>query len=281
MRTLWLAMLVVAGVAFARPNPSPLWELLNHERNDVVPRHLEPQEMRDATEFFSELVRAAPGGVLPQGLEDRAAQHGFDVILDQEKGWVILQPATAFADGFYVVRLTEQDPVVVQAPHAWYDLKTGRLASLLFEEGVGQVLMMNSGQRYAVERADLAHHDDTYFQAFTIAAAQSLDQPLVVQLHGFADENSRASTVLSPGSALADPADLAASRKDLSSLLPGRSKSGDAVPKLAGRTNAQGIALSSHARFLHLELSKKARSELVEEPETRAELAEMLEDWAR
>ncbi|MCP4806810.1 MAG: hypothetical protein GY884_15815 [Proteobacteria bacterium] len=280
MRTLWLGILL-AGVALARPNASPLWEDLNDQRNDATPRHLTPAEMRDATELFGELVRTAPGGVLPQGFETRADAMGFSVRVDEENGWVVMEPATEAADGLYVVRMTESSPVIVQAPHAWYDLKTGRLASLLFEEGTGQLLMLNSGQRYAFERADLAHADDTYYQAFTIAAAQSLDQPLVVQLHGFADENSRASTVLSPGSALADPADLADSRWDLTGLLPGRSKSGDSVPKLAGRTNSQGIALSSHARFLHLELSKKARSELVQEPEVRAELAEMLEDWTR
>lgn len=278
MRSIWL---VLIALAFARPNASPLWDDLNAQRSDTLPSTLAPAEMRAATELFGELVRVAPSGVLPQDFERDAAALGFDVLVDEEAGWVVLQPSGDAADGLYVVRMSPVSRVVVQAPHAWYDLKTGRLASLLFEEGTGQVLMMNSGQRYAFDRADVAHRDDTFFQAFTLGAAMAMDQPLVVQLHGFADENSRASAVLSPGSALADPADLAASRRELSSLLSGRSKSGDAVPKLAGRTNSQGIALSSHARFLHLELSKKARTELAEDPETRQGLAELLEGWSR
>ena len=110
---------------------------------------------------------------------------------------------------------------------------------------------------------------------------EGLDQPLVIQLHGFGKKQTRAVAVLSPGSALHDPDVLAEFRGDLDFLLRGRAASGETVPKLAGRRNAQGIALSSRARFLHLELSSKARKHLVEDPELRADFAEMLEGWAR
>jgi len=273
---------LLISLAFAGLDPSPLWEAVDAARNDAIPTSLDPTDQAIATDFFAELVRTAPTGVLPQGFERRAAALGLDV--EQGEDFVLLRPSGGAADGVYIVRLGEvEHPVVLQAPHAWFDLKTGRLACLLFEEGVGQVLMMNSGQRYGVEdaNADLADRSDTLFQAFTLGAAEALDQPLVVQLHGFGKKRTRAAAVLSPGSALHDPDVLAESRDELDYLLRGPTASGEAVPKLAGRQNAQGIALSSRARFLHLELSSKSRKHLVEDAELRAEFAGMLEAWAR
>ena len=273
---------LLVALSFARMDDSALWSAVDAARNDAVPTSLAPDEQATASRFFSELVRTAAAGTLPRDLETRAAALGLDV--EQGEGFVLLRPSGGAADGIYIVRIGEvDDPVVLQTPHSWFDLKTGRLGCLLFEEGVGQVLMMNSGQRYGVEgaNADLADRSDTLFQAFTLGAAEALDQPLVVQLHGFGKKRTRAVAVLSPGSALHDPDVLASSRGELDELLRGKAVSGEAVPKLAGRHNAQGIALSSRARFLHLELSSKSRKQLVEDAELRAEFAAMLEDWAR
>lgn len=273
---------LLLALAWARPSESELWSAADAARNDAVPTSLKPSDMSIASDFFAELVRTAPGGVLPQDFERRAEALGFDVELTED--FVFLRPAGGAADGLYAVRLSESDhPIVLQTPHSWFDLKTGRLGCLLFEEGVGQVLMMNSGQRYGVEGsvADVADLSDSYFQAFTLGAAEGLDQPLVVQLHGFGKKQTRAVAVLSPGSALHDPDVLSESREELDFLLRGTAASGEAVPKLAGRKNAQGIALSSRARFLHLELSPKARKHLVEDEELRADFGLMLEDWAQ
>ncbi len=265
----------------ASSDPSPLWAELDGQRTDGTPAQLEPAEMREAQRLFADLAAVTPSGEEPADLDERAARLGLRVDRPAHGEWLVLSPAEPGAVGFYVFRLSLVDnPLVLQAPHAWYDLRTGRLGCLLFEEGSGQILMTNSGQRYAADHADLAYQTDTLYQAATQGIAQGLQDPLMLQLHGFGKATTRRAAVVSPGSALYDPAELAGIRDGLDDLFRGRIGSGDEVPRLAGRTNAQGIVLSSHVRFLHLELSSTARSSLVSDPELRAELRALLEGWA-
>ena len=275
--SVWLLALLLG----ASLNPSPLWNELDGERTDATPALLQPDQMRQAQRLFADLAALTPNGAEPRDLDQRAEQLGLRVERPEHGGWVALKPAEPGAEGFYLFRLgPAEQPLVLQAPHAWYDLRTGRLASLLFEEGHGQVLMMNSGQRYAADHADLAHQSDTLYQAATQGVSEGLQDPLVLQLHGFGKKSARRAAVVSPGSALYDPSELAQVREQLDELFRGRIGSGDEVPKLAGRTNAQGIVLSSHVRFLHLELSSSSRKQLTSDAELRAEFAAMLELWA-
>ncbi len=279
MRAWLLGLSLLLGVSGV--DASPLWVELDGLRADLTPSQLDPEAMREAQRLFADLAALTPSGEEPADLDERAARFGLSVQRPEHGEWLALSPSVPGAEGFYVFRLSQvASPLVLQAPHAWYDLRTGRLGCLLFEEGAGQILMTNSGQRYAAEHADLAHQADTLFQAATQGVSQGLQDPLILQLHGFGSSTSRRAAVVSPGSALYDPAELAEIREGLDALFRGRIGSGDEVPDLAGRTNAQGVVLSSHVRFLHLELSSKARKSLVADADLRAELAALVLRWA-
>ena len=96
---------LLIALALARPDPSALWEAVDAARIDAVPNSLAPSEQAIATQFFAEVVRTAPSGVVPQDFERRASALGFDV--EYGAGFVLLRPVGGAADGIYVVRLGE------------------------------------------------------------------------------------------------------------------------------------------------------------------------------
>lgn len=261
-----------------------LWEQAELWRQDGQPLQIDLDQRLAAKRLFSELLAGAPAGVLPADLDARAAALGLQVQIGPDR--VILHGP----GGIFAVHLgdPERPPLVLQAPHAWYDYKTGRIASALFDEGVPRALFLNGGQRYGGNGQDdpafdLAHNHDTLYQAATLGAAAGLEDPLFVQLHGFTSRSSKDVAVVSRGSALEPLGLRELAIADLSGLLGflGSVGTGEDNWRLAARDNAQGQALSGQARFLHLELGKQARRELADDPELRAAFGALMLGWTR
>lgn len=196
--------------------------------------------------------------------------------------------------GAYIVRVgqaPERPPqVLLQAPHAYYDLGTGILALRLFFADNRRVvaLFTNTVHRYWDEsgdyqkrersHADVCHHTNHVFQHATDGAARALADLVVIQLHGFADTKHRPDAIVSSG----DPSQSSPLVRRLSQQL--KATLGDVrrfpeeVDELGGTTNAQGRLLSTsrRAHFVHLELSARVRKELRSTPEKLAHLAATL-----
>ena len=283
----WLLLLglVLAPAAWA---DAALWREVEALRNDGAYTDASAFRRAQVRALVADLVRSLPAGSIPAGAKRRAAEAGLR--LEETEGWIVLGSQPDQADGFFALRRgTGGPPLVLQAPHAWYDKGTGPLACALFEGGVGRALLVNTAQRNSPSRgdlsvdsetrgADVAHRPESVYQAATLGVADALSDPLVVQLHGFGGGHGAFSAVLSEGAAIQPASDLQMARAALAPLLTrwGGLATGAEVPELSGRGNVQSQALSGHARFLHLELSLDARTALLADPALAAELGRTL-----
>ncbi len=173
--------------------------------------------------------------------------------------------------GLYVIRHTPPppEPLVVQAPHRFFDRHTGRIARALFTLSGAQALMLNTVHRYARRpESDFAHTPRSFFLAATRAVASAWEGVRFVQLHGFSlaghPELGDTQAILSSGvnHTDLDPRLVARLR---AALTPARlGVYGQSVHTLGGTTNVQARAIRrcAGAHFYHLELAATLRRRL-------------------
>lgn len=275
----------LAGPPLARASVG-LWNTLETLRNDGAYSDAVPYRRASIRLLAARLVSTAATGTIPSDAGSRATEQ--DLVLENRPPLVLLHSRLERADGLYAVRLGENvPPLVLQAPHAWYDLNSGRIVAALFEEGAGRALCMNSAHRFkgaedpptdSSSDADVAHRPDSVFQAVTLGFTDGLVDPLVVQIHGFGSAYQGMAAVVSDGSTLQPSREVLTAATALRSLLGpfGVVYTGKDVPELAGTGNAQGRALSGTARFLHVELSYTVRRTLLSDGDLRARLGATL-----
>ena len=260
---------------------TPVWELVQNARRDSLElEELTASEQHRARLFFHRLLGSAESDSIPSTLREEAVALGLHIRIEEDRILVWGREASL---GLYVIRRGAAQPAILQSPHSFYDLGSGRLTSTLFETGKWRAAYFNTGHRYgkpgltAAQRPDpppdLAHNPYTLFQAATVAAIDALPEPVVVQIHGFRSRSGEAA-VLTPGAAL-QPSNIHMTLQ--SRIAPilhewGPVLGAAARPDLAGRRNVQGRVLSGKARFLHLELSKTARDGLLSDEPRLAEL---------
>jgi hypothetical protein len=256
-----------------------VWDQVQELRQDGQDVTAIPSDRADARVLVAQLSAAAPSGVLPNGWQDRARAAGFEVAETDE--WVRL----SCPSGVVFLRVGPSVPLILQAPHAWFDRGTGALTAELFEEGTAAALMVNTGHRYGgdtdAEHVDVAHADETLFQAATLGVVEGRVDPLVVQLHGFSPKTSSAAAVVSQGAAFQSPSVLDRAQADLIGLFGDQVVTDAEVPALAGRRNLQGRVVGGTARFLHIELSQDVRAKLAEDDALRAALGARMQEWAQ
>lgn len=179
---------------------------------------------------------------------------------------------------------------LIQAPHSRDDLHTGRLARLAYAESGARAAMWNSVRRHtpiagASGEADMAHLDDSYWQALTRAFATAYPQGRVIQWHGFDGDKRKSAAaqdldlIVSAGQATPPPWVRTAAACLKTGLGPFRAGLyPDDVAELGGTTNAQGRLLRGlgHSGFIHLEMSLPLRETLVRDGELRRRLLDCL-----
>lgn len=252
------------------------WDTAKTLRNDQDVTYAMPARREAVRQLVADLLS---GALPPEQANGQAA--GLTLQVDEE--FVQLSGGGTFVR----IRRAAGDGVVLQAPHGFYDGKTGIIAGRLFDAGYGQVLMVNTVHRYRGDKdaehdpADVAHLSESTFQSATLGAAQGLDDALVVQLHGFAerDNNPGLAIVASSGSALQPSVTVDRAVRTLGVFGP--VLSGDDLPALSGSQNVQGRALSGSARFLHLELSPSTRATLSDDEERLRALGDILQALSR
>lgn len=284
------------------PNPNPWLSVLWPPAAEVrfAPTTLEEREL--FTQLIPRLLKACPGQLAPdRELTALAAKAGF--ILEPwthegETFWTLREASARFRGaGAYVFRTGPASDIVIQAPHADFDLGTGALGAQLFISGrpdhKPRAFFTNTAHRYKSrpdERredpehpADVAHNADHLFQITTDLTLRQLGAARVIQLHGFArsEVKSREDLVAVVSSGTESPSEWSeVIAQRLQQLL------GDGVrlyPRdvrvLGGTKNVQARLTHSYpnARFLHLELSSDARKRLAE-PERLTELSRALLD---
>ena len=207
--------------------------------------------------------------------------------------------------GAYVFRLGPaslgQNEIVLQAPHAIFDRRTGHLAAAIFFQpravGAPRALFTNTIPRYrdgapgepAGPRhgpADVCHNPRHLFTAATEGAAMAIDRLVVLQLHGYANASvpkpeggSRVHAIVSAGDRTGSSPASAAVAAQLETLL------GDGVRRYPEQTRHMGgtrnvlarrLRATPGASFVHIETSATLRRQLHEDATLRARFGALL-----
>jgi hypothetical protein len=192
------------------------------------------------------VLRAALAGdtPCPDGSPLRAAPatddtgRPFTLLTDTDHGW-----------GSVLLR-TSSD-LVVEVPHPGSDRFTARLGLALFHAIPTATLLIAGAHR---NQADVAHRTDSLFH--TVAQTLALPE---LQLHGFATDTAPGiDAVVSAGAG-----EHGEPHRRVEKALTQQGFRVGHHERLAGRTNAQGIAAAASGRpFLHLELAPPLRDRL-------------------
>jgi hypothetical protein len=230
------------------------------------------QPYRDPTEA----ERLAAAGALDD--HARFTELGFTTVegTDEETGrrYVLFEsPKDDRAWGLVVVDLSQPTRVAIEVPHPRTDMGTEWIGLDLFRAVPGSVLLVAGANRRAVgELADVAHNENSLYQALSVALA--LRGTPQVQLHGFADLNL-------PDHDIAVSTGVDAPNPLATRIADRLSGNGFAACKaweercgrLEGTTNVQGKAAAAHgAPFVHVELSNSIRTD----EEQRTDLVDAL-----
>ena len=231
-----------------------------------------PAELARARELFEHTLR---GDRTAPELKKDWADAGFafdEVVADKEVLWLVSEPAgKELGRGWYLFRTNRASTLALETPHAKNDVHTGMIGLRLFLAGQTRALATSTITRH---RADMAHLDDTFFQAFTLAFAATCPTGLVIQLHGFESrnhDNAHADIIASAGTASPESwfSDLV-QRLKLNTALVVLAYPHD-IKELGGTLNAQGQALHKSGRcgFVHLEITEELRQRMTRDSQLR------------
>ncbi|MEE9413460.1 MAG: hypothetical protein V3V22_10460 [Methylococcales bacterium] len=179
---------------------------------------------------------------------------------------------------FAIHKGTGVNPWLLQAPHAKYDKDTGKIAALIFADGKFKAAMWNSVPRKtrvdnlsSAITADMAHLKGTYWQALTEVFARYSGTGRIIQLHGFRQSKRKSAAgrdseiILSAGHYY-PPQWVRETAQCLKKSMPGKiSLYPYDVKELGATTNVQNHLLQAigFKGFLHIEMSRPMRQELV------------------
>jgi hypothetical protein len=239
----------------------------------------DPSELARAKELFEHTLRSDQPAA---ELKTRWADLGLvldEVASEKETLWRVSEPpGKECGRGWYLFRTQPQSAIALEAPHARNDVHTGIIALRLFLAGQARALAASTITRH---RADMAHLDNTFFQAFTLAFAEACPTGLVVQFHGFESGNHdgvNADVIASAGTRSPEPwlaAVVQQFRKATSLIVLAYPQD---TQQLGATLNAQGQALhkNGRCRFLHLEMKEDLRERLTRDGELRRAILECL-----
>jgi hypothetical protein len=208
-------------------------------------------------------------------LEAGSPEEQFLVVKEQNE--------TRSGRGFFVIRKNARHAHLWEAPHSRSDRFTGDIVMKLFLENQAQAGAWNTTAR---KRADLAHLEESFFQAFTDAFASKFPNGLIVQVHGFEAEKRttpqgrRGGLIVSDGTKDPGPHAIRFHQQLSSRITEPVSLYPRQVTELGATTNAQGRALrnAGHTGFLHIEIDLATRISFSKHRTLRAALLEAAAD---
>ncbi|MFZ5480377.1 MAG: hypothetical protein ACOZNI_26675 [Myxococcota bacterium] len=255
-------------IAFVGLSLAGVWDAARDRRVDGWVPAPAPEARAAYGALVRDLARAAPTGRVPRDADTRARALGLELRVRDGAALLVEAAGGAAGAGLVAVRLGPLPcELVLAAPHPVTDLHTGAIAGALFDAGDVRAVYLATTWRDAGPDMDPAHAPASWLSTASDALADALDDPLFVQVHGFAEDRTEADVVVSDGAAPLPPWHLAAAVDAITrGLGVGDVRTGDEVPALAARTNAQGKLLAGRARFLHVELSPAVRTSLLADP---------------
>ena len=270
--------LLVPLLSILSAHAANTWDLARSLRAEGATTLVAPAERAGYVDLIENITAAAAKGDVPPWMLDDAKALGYIVVVKSDR--LELRPAQSATSGtgILVVRLGElPTEIMLAAPHAFDDLRTGEIASDLFEAAPIRALYIATNRRDIRPGTDAAHEDGSALQLATEALALSRPSPWFIQLHGFGPGTTGASAVISGGASGTPRAMLERAADILSTALGGGDiRTSRQVPALAALTNVQGAWLRGKGRFLHIELGYDVRETMTRHPVTCRLLAKGL-----
>ena len=192
--------------------------------------------------------------------------------------------------GFYLFCPQADNHSALQAPHAFKDLHTGRIALALAHTARFRVVAWNTVPRYSEDAqgrhsADLAHLRESYFTALTRALAADSTVDHVIQLHGFSRQKRKgngkdAHIIVSNGTRRPDRTVFDLANRLRTALDVDTRVFPHDIRELGALTNRQGKILREAGRnsFIHIELSTETRKRLRNDNDSYRAFANSLPD---
>lgn len=252
-------------------NPKSLKQALKAAKGGEY-RPASTAELRQVETLFRGTLQQKPTSQLQSVWQDQG--FAFRTLTDKED-MVVVQELQRSGRGFYAFRQTGRLPIALQAPHSYKDLYTGHIVRQLMQEGDYVAAAWNTVPRYGKTKsddfADLAHLDNTVFQAFGRAVANQYPTGAIVQLHGFAQQHRKteagktADLILSGTTKIPSQRVLDLGRCLKTKLTPFVVRIYPyEVTELGGTTNSNAKDLRKRGfnHFIHVELCKPLREQL-------------------
>jgi hypothetical protein len=240
----------------------------------------------DAEQCSAETMEKAQKILAPMGMEV------IDFTFKKVRFLILREVKETFrGSGVYVLCCGRTEPLVIQAPHGYFDLNTATLGYRAFRRSKARWFMINSLQRYEsrdmetrteeFHPTDPAHNANSLYQAVTLGILKTSPHLLFVQLHGFDASWRNTDAVFSDGRTepqiWSEKLAKAWKQNKWRMLVFGRQFKGLGAP-----TNVQGRAINlAGGRFLHIEMSLEMRRWMVRSAENRKRFVRALIRVAR
>lgn len=266
----------------AAPLATRLEELRKGGRRDVTYRPPTPDEERAYAAWVDVVVRAAIAGTPPNA----APPPGFSLERIGDLWLLAERPEAKRGAGAIVIREGAAAPVLVQAPHTFFDVGTLPVALDAFDAGRCRALSINTVHRYAAGRgdengddeggdaiSDVAHTTASFFLAGHRALLAAQPGAWTVQLHGFGDDRAPGvSAILSASVTNASIVEVTARARSV--LGDDVRRYPDDIRVLGALRNVEASACrDAGAPFLHVEMSRTLRDKLGDDAELRRRAA--------
>ncbi len=282
--------------AEAAGDPSPpgavvkegLSDALAQLRRLAVSRYAPPSE-EEASDYRA-WMRHLGGALTERQLPSRPALPGFAAHwVDEGRVWLLAErPERARGAGAVALRAAAQIPLIVEAPHTFFDAQTLPIATAVFEVAGAQALLINTVHRGGVgedaERkkrarsgdspADAAHQTRSFFHQAHTELTEVWPRAHVLQIHGFRDEKAPEAKIIVSAAGTETPV-VPLARALNAELGPGTARVyPDEISVLGGTTNVQAQESRRNGRsFVHLELAASLRTQLARERSLRERFA--------
>ena len=252
---------------------TPAFDFTVHYDPDTSYKPPSMEDFETAKSLFRSLLTHGQSALDPQTWH----RFGFVQTLSADHTYVIIKECQNHrtGKGLYLIRHKASHNVLVQAPHYPSDLLTGDIAACMFRDLSIKAVAWSTTHRQVV---DLAHADGSYFNAFTEAFAEYAPQAIVVQLHAFSQKKHETDADLIVSSALETPPDSFKTRVfSLNKVFKDHYRLyayPEQISFLGGvkNANARCFYRAGGTLFLHLEMSKKFRNDLLREKTRRQAL---------
>jgi hypothetical protein len=268
-----------------KPTPACPQVLLDARKGGAAAeRYVRPsaEERSAMSRLFARLVSEGPALARAD-----AVPLGFllNPLTEDQATWSLVEQHSRLrGGGAYLIRTLAPRNLLIQAPHTFYDEGTLPLACELFQRAQARALFIETAHRYKAAEAepdgafpaDLAHAEDSLFQAATAGVLEAGAGATIVQLHGFAARDSHFAVVVSSG-AKRGSARVDRVQQELGALVEGVARFPQEASELGATTNVQGkLARRSGHEFVHVELSAPLRARLLGDPVFRGAFIEAL-----